>query len=95
MIELTNDLYIIADDMCFTLSRKRIVQSGKDAGKEMYKPLGYYSTLSSALQGAYKALILEGLRTEGVISLKDAITLVDELHTAFTELLDNNINEHI
>ena len=56
MIKVTDRFYINANSNCYVLQEKTTVQDVKSEnyGKEIFKDLGYYTTLESCLQGILK-----------------------------------------
>ena len=61
MIKVTDRFYINANSNCYVLEEKTIVQDVKSEnyGKEIFKDLGYYTTLESCLQGILKTTTRE------------------------------------
>lgn len=56
MIKVTDRFYINANSNCYTLQEKTKVQDIKSEnyGKEIFKDLGYYTTLENCLKGILK-----------------------------------------
>ena len=56
MVKITDKFYIDADNHCYILKEKTIVQdqNSKNYGKELYKDLGYYTSLENLLKGISK-----------------------------------------
>lgn len=61
MIKVTDRFYINANSNCYVLQEKTTVQDVKSEnyGKEIFKDLGYYTTLESCLQGILKTTTRE------------------------------------
>ena len=61
MIKVTDRFYINASGNCYTLQEKTTVQDEKSQnyGKEIFKDLGYYTTLENCLQGILKTTTRE------------------------------------
>lgn len=57
MIKVTDKYYIDANTSCYTLKEKTTVQDqeSQNYGKEIFKELGYYTTIESCLRGILKA----------------------------------------
>lgn len=73
MIKINNRFYISADTNCYMLKEKTTVQdkNSKNYGNEVFKDLGYYSTIESCLKGIFKTLIREYISKEEEHSLKE------------------------
>ena len=83
MIKVTDRFYINASTNCYSLQEKTIVQDEKSEnyGKEIFKDLGYYTTLESCLKGILKTTTREFIGQEQENSLKELmiqIKLQDE-----------------
>ena len=61
MIKVTDRFYINANSNCYVLQEKIKVQDTKSEnyGKEIYKDLGYYTTLENCLKGILKIVTRE------------------------------------
>lgn len=70
-----NDLYISADGRQYTLERKRVIQSGDNAGDEVFTPIGYFSSLNGAVQAIAKLKISESTAT----TLKELLEAVERI----------------
>ena len=57
MIKVTDRFYINANTNCYTLQEKTKVQdeNSKNYGQEVFKDIGYYTTLEQCLKGILKA----------------------------------------
>ena len=71
MIKVTDKYYITANTNCYTLQEKTTIQDeqSKNYGQEVFKNLGYYTSLESCLNGILKA------NTREYISKSEANTL--------------------
>ena len=71
MIKVTDKYYITANTNCYTLQEKTTIQDeqSKNYGQEVFKDLGYYTSLDSCLNGILKA------NTREYISKSEANTL--------------------
>jgi hypothetical protein len=71
MIKVTDKYYITANTNCYTLQEKTTIQDeqSKNYGQEVFKDLGYYTSLESCLNGILKA------NTREYISKSEANTL--------------------
>lgn len=75
MVLLDNDYSIVADKMDYTLYRKRITVSGKNAGREYQDVVGYYASFEQALNAYSKERVRDKLMSEDY-KLKDAIAAI-------------------
>ena len=66
MIKITDRFYINASSTCYTLQEKTTVkdEQSKNYGQEIFKDLGYYTTLESCLKGFLKAVTREFISKE-------------------------------
>ena len=83
MIKITERFYITANTNCYTLTEKTKVQDkeSKNYGQEIFKDIGYYSTLESCLGGILTTVTREYISSEEINSvseLKDQIQLMRE-----------------
>lgn len=78
MIKVTDRFYINASTNCYSLQEKTIVQDTKSEnyGKEIFKDLGYYTTLESCLKGILKTTTREFIGQEQENSLKELMTQI-------------------
>lgn len=71
MIELENGYFIQVDEMNNTLYTRQVSKEGK----EYVRPVGYYSSIGSALEGYYKISVAKKLDTDN-FTLKEAIEIM-------------------
>lgn len=78
MIKVTDRFYINASTNCYSLQEKTIVQDTKSEnyGKEIFKDLGYYTSLESCLKGILKTTTREFVGQEQENSLKELMTQI-------------------
>ena len=75
MIRINDDYVITTDENNFVLC-KDMKRTRKEDGKPVYKSLGYYGTLSHALEGLAQRSCKEKISQDDEISLKEAIEAV-------------------
>jgi len=80
MIRINDEYAIDADIHCYTLCQKGIVATGKNAGEQFWKTLGYYPTVSGCLQGLQKHLQRQAVQTEDMT--------LNEAYEAFRKLYE-------
>jgi hypothetical protein len=75
MIKVTDKYYITANTNCYTLQEKGIVQdeNSKNYGQEVFKDIGYYTSLESCLNGIVKANTREYISKSEVNTLQELI----------------------
>ena len=83
MIKITDRFYITANTNCYTLTEKVTVKDteSKNYGQEVFKDVGYYSTLENCLNGILKTVIREFISSEDINSvyeLKEQIKLTTD-----------------
>ena len=73
MIKVNDRFYITANNSCYTLQERTIIQdeNSKNYGQELFKDLGYYTTIESCLDGILKISTREFMSKETENSLKD------------------------
>lgn len=83
MIKVTDRFYINANSNCYTLQEKTKVQDVKSEnyGKEIFKDLGYYTTLENCLKGILKTTTREYISRDeenNIYELQKQIKKADE-----------------
>ena len=73
MIKINDRFYIDADTSCYKLQEKTTVQdeTSKNFGQEVFKDLGYYTTLESCLNGILKTLTREYIGKDTINTIKE------------------------
>ena len=79
MIKITDRFYINATTNYYTLQEKTTVQdeNSENYGKEIYKDLGYYTSIENCLQGILKTTTREFISQEQENTMQD---LIKEIH---------------
>lgn len=79
MIKITDRFYINATTHCYILQEKMIVQDpeSKNYGKEVFKELGYYTTIDNLLKGFAKVTTREFISQKEKGDIED---LIKEIH---------------
>ena len=92
MIKVTDRFYINASGNCYTLQEKTTVQDEKSQnyGKEIFKDLGYYTTLENCLQGILKTTTREFIAQEQENSIKELLIQI-KMQTEFLKNLKLDI----
>ena len=75
MIKVTDKYYITANTNCYTLQEKTTIQDeqSKNYGQEVFKDLGYYTSLESCLNGILKANTREYISKSETNTLQELI----------------------
>ena len=78
MIKINERFYINASNNCYTLQEKTTIQdeTSKNYGQEIFRDLGYYTTLESCIKGILKTTIREFIGKETQNDLKDLIEFI-------------------
>ena len=73
MVKITDRFYINADTNCYKLQEKTTIQdeNSKNFGQEIFKDLGYYTTLESCLNGILKTLTREYIGKDNINTIKE------------------------
>ena len=92
MVKLTDRFYINANSNCYTLLEKTKVQDeeSKNYGQDVYKDLGYYTTIESCLKGMLKTATREFIGNEEENLIKDLLTQI-KLQNEFLQTLKLDI----
>lgn len=92
MIKVTDRFYINANSNCYILQEKTKVQDVKSEnyGNEIYKDLGYYTTLESCLQGILKTVTREFISKNEESSIKELLAQI-KLQNDFIKSLNLNV----
>lgn len=92
MIKVTDRFYINANNNCYTLQEKTKVQDPKSEnyGKEIYKDLGYYTTLENCLKGILKTVTREYVSRNEENTIKELLMQI-KLSNDFLENLKMDI----
>ena len=93
MIKINDRFYINASTNCYTLQEKVIIQDekSKNFGQEMFKDLGYYTTIESCLQGLLKTTTREFISKETENNLKDLIQFIEKENKYLRDLIKLDI----
>lgn len=85
MIKVTDRFYINANSNCYILQEKTTVQdeNSKNFGNEIYKDLGYYTTIENCLKGIFRNKLREYISKEEERSIKE---LLEEIKRIKEEL---------
>lgn len=92
MIRIDDTYFIDVDELIYTLKKKRIGKNKKGEEIETETTLGYYSSLQKALTAAMKYDTMIKL-SDGEYTLKEAISIVNEVSDRFNRLLDEVIKD--
>lgn len=83
MIHIKDDYYIDVDDTCFTV--KQNTHKNDKNGAVIYKSLGYYSDLESAIKGFIRFSERNKLQID--CDLFEALKISKEIHAEYNELM--------
>lgn len=75
MIKITDKYYITADTNCYKLIEKSTIkdEDSKNYGQEVFKDIGYYTTIETCLKGFKKIVTREYCNKDTINSLKDLL----------------------
>lgn len=92
MIKITDRFYINANTNSYVLQEKTTVkdEQSKNYGQEIFKDLGYYTTLESCLKGFLKTITREYINKEEKNNLNELLEEVKK-QNEFIESLKLNI----
>lgn len=78
MIKITDRFYITANANCYTLQEKTKVQdeNSKNYGQEVFKDIGYYTTLEQCLKGILKTTTREYVGADREKSIHELIGFI-------------------
>ena len=86
MIKVIDDWYITVDSNPVNYTLRRGTGEKDEKGSHKDKPIGYYTSLRSALEGARKEIAARRLQTD-FLTLSDAARILGELDAQFECLL--------
>lgn len=92
MIRLNDKFGIEVSDKSYVLCRLRVSTGKKNKGETYSAPLGYFTGLGEALNAFRKEVIREGLK-DGILSLSEAVTRVEESNTKVEEMIKEAFKE--
>lgn len=92
MIKIDDTYFVDVDELIYTLKKKRMGKNKKGEEIETATTLGYYSSLKSALTAAMKYDTMIKL-SEEVYTLKESISIANEVSDRFSRLLDEAIKD--
>ena len=79
MIKITEKYYIEVDTSCYTVYERKVVQSGKNAGNELFQNATFYGSFHMALDNIIQRMTSDELKSESIIELKDAVAKIQKL----------------
>ena len=92
MIKIDDTYFVDVDELIYTLKKKRVGKNKNGEEIETETTLGYYSSLKSALIAAMKDDTMIKL-SEEVYTLKESISIANEVSDRFSRLLDEVIKD--
>jgi hypothetical protein len=90
MVRLTDDLVVTANAYGYKLMRD-MHQVDKE-GKAVFQPIGYHSTLRSAVRGALEYVNRKGIE-ENYMTISEAIVFLNNNRRMFEDVLKKAIKE--
>lgn len=92
MIRIDEDYVVDVDDFNYTLKRVKVAASGKNKGKEYFQTVGYFHSLSEALERYGQEKVRDGLKS-GTMTLSEALTYIraadEEVSRTIREAIPN------
>ena len=81
MIKVTDRFYINANTNCYTLQEKTKVQdeNSKNYGQEVFKDLGYYTTIESCLKGILQVTTREYIARTDINNIQELQKQIKEM----------------
>ena len=93
VIKLIDNLYIKTDSLNYVLCREDVVKKGARAGELTYQHIGYFSDIRGAINGAYKYSVKQKLNTDNIITLDQALNIINSVFAEYEKLLKQVILE--
>lgn len=90
MIRIKDDYVILVNEDEYTVAIDRKKKDKK--GNDLYKNIGYYTTLENALKGLYNYMIRRGLSIKE-FNLDEAIGYVTRMHDEMNQLIEKSLKE--
>ena len=85
MIRIDENYYIDADTKCYTLKEKGIKKSEDGTESEIFKDLGYYTTLEGCLYGLIKKETRKYIKNTNEATVSDLSNKIKELEKYFRD----------
>lgn len=81
MIKVTDKYYITSNTNCYVLQEKGIVQdeNSKNFGQEVFKDIGYYTSLENCLKGILKANTRKYISKDTTNTLQELINYIKSI----------------
>lgn len=92
MIKLDDQYCIDVDSYNYTLQKVSTALTGKNAGKEYYKAIGYYSDITGALEAYYKENVRQEL-SKGSMTLTEALRTISDVADRVTQTIRSAVPE--
>lgn len=75
MVKVTDRFYITANTNCYTLQEKSTIKDveSQNYGKEVFRDIGYYTTIESCLKGILKTITREYVGKEDVNNIRELL----------------------
>ena len=88
MVKITDRFYINATANCYSLQEKTKIKdkNSKNFGQDIYKDLGYYTTLEGCLKGVLKITTREFVSLEKEKDIKELIKQIKTMKNYLEEL---------
>lgn len=82
MIQVTDRFYINANSNCYALQEKSKVQdeNSKNYGQEIFRDIGYYTSLEGCLKGILKIATREYIAKDRVNTLKELEEVIKSIN---------------
>lgn len=88
-IHLIDDYYCVKGDASLNLVQRKVVQEGKNKGKERLEVIGYLPNFEKVLRLLGEMLQYD--RLEGAKELKDAVRIVKQSNEEVKQLIDKTV----
>ena len=86
MIKVTDKFYIKVD-YCYTVYEKNIGQSGKSKGEDVFVNATYHGSMVEALQNIIHRIQISKLKSDDIITLKEAIKILVDTKQEFIDIV--------
>ena len=84
-VEINKDYRVALEANCLTI--QKLAGINKKTNKELWKPIGYYTTWTNVFERLCKEFVAEKIETEGKVTLTELKTLIQDTKTEIKNLV--------
>lgn len=89
MVQVYKDYYIDADPLQYTLERKKVRESGENAGSDYFIVIGYFTRLDFLFNRLLEQVGRDAIMDENTKTVKDVLMLMKEATDYIKSIFDD------